>query len=318
VNLDFKDNILDESIIGNSNIINNLRLQLKKLSSFLNRILIVGKPGTYKKRIAKLIHDSSKYANFPFYNFDCSTEDNLEYKLFGQENKDTILQGLIEKCSPGTLFFNNISNLPIYIQKQLVYVLQNQTIRRINGQNDINIKTRFLASSSKDINNELITGKLEKSLYNRIGITKIVVPSLSERVSDIPDICNFLMQNISYKLNINPPTLSDDTIAIMQSYDWPGNIAELKNILESILKTRHSAIIKIDDLPKHMISSVQTCLGFCPKIMQMSLKDARKEFEKGYITMQLKRFENNITKTAEFIGMERSALYRKIKELNID
>lgn len=315
-----KDSAINESLVGSSNAITNIKTQINKSSSFLSRTLILGKKGTCKRKIARIIHDCSRYAKFPFHIFDCSLNnedaDQVENQLFGYETDNVIVPGLIEECSPGTILLYEFSELPIRVQKMLAMTLQTQIIKQ--GQDNIKIDTRFLASSSKDIDQELKTGRLYKNLYERICITQIAVPSLSERVSDIPEICAFLIKSISYSLGIVPPIVSSDALMMMQSYSWPENVEELKSVITSIIRRRMVSVIKAEDLPEYIISSVQTCLGFCPKIMQMSLKDARKEFEKGYISTQLKRFCNSITKTAEFIGMERSALYRKIKELNLD
>lgn len=312
-------------IIGSSNSINNLRNAINKISRTHSRVLIEGPKGSGKSLVATSIHQLSKYALHPFkvlypLHFTTMPENtaNNNLLLYGKEENNIITPGIIEQCSPGTLLLDEISEFPLDIQRKLTNILQKHYLTRIGGNTAIEIKTRFLSTSSKNLEYEVSTGRLSQNFYSRLNVFQIKLPPLNEHITDLPELCTYFINQISNALELPVKRISEDALSIMQAYNWAGNISELKSVLEWLLVTsKEDPIITADYLPEELVNKIQFFSGIEKKVIKLPLKQARQEFERQYLKTQLMRFSNSITKTSEFIKMERSALYRKMKVLGL-
>ena len=308
-------------LIGISDSITKLREQIKKLSSTESRIFIFGPAGSGKELVARKIHKGSKRSKNPFIILNGALLDPEKYELelFGSENENgTINYGAFEKASDGTLLIDEVSEIPLETQSKILRVLTDQKFKRINGSHDISVSVRIICTTSKDLRKEISNGNFREDLYHRLNVVPITLEPLKNRSEDIPDLIKYFKEKISqnnnisdFDIDLNNPNFFD--------YDWPGNVRELRNLVEriSILSPneKSSNINKIinDSLKKISLHNIDKS----EKDLSIPLKEARENFEKNYLSTQLKRFKGNISKTADFIGMERSALHRKLKSLRI-
>jgi len=306
-------------LIGNSKNITNIRDQIKKISITESRVLINGPSGSGKELIARKIHKNSKRNNKPFIIINGALLDSkkYEFELFGEEKENgSISYGALEKANKGTLLIDQISEIPLDIQSKILRVLIDQKFKRLNGNSDINVDVRIICSSSKDLKQEIKIGNFREDLYHRLNVFEINIDSLKERISDIPLLIKYFSNKISENYNIKELEIDENNSYIL-NHDWHGNVRELRNLIERI------AILQPDNKEK-ILSIIKESLKneeFADKIQESSLsvplKEAREKFEKEYLTLQLKKFNGNISKTANFVGMERSALHRKLKGLGI-
>ena len=306
-------------LIGDSKNISTIREQIEKISITESRVLINGPSGSGKELIARKIHKKSKRNNKPFIVLNGALLDSnkYEFELFGEEKiNGSISYGALEKANKGTLLIDQVSEIPLEIQSKILRVLTDQKFKRLNGNNDINVDVRLICSSSKNLEDEIKIGNFREDLYHRLNVFEINVKSLNERISDIPLLIKYFSKKISDSYNIKELEIDDNDVYIL-NHDWHGNVRELRNLIERI------AILQPDN--KHKISSIiKESLKidkYNDKIgensLSVPLKEAREKFEKEYLTIQLKKFNGNISKTANFVGMERSALHRKLKGLGI-
>ena len=300
-------------LIGNSKNISTIRDQIEKISITDSRIFINGPSGSGKELVARKIHKKSKRNNKSFIILNGALLDNNKYELelFGEEKSDgSILYGALEKANKGTLVIDQISDIPLDIQSKILRVLIDQKFKRVNGLNDIKVDVRLICSSNKDLKNEIELGNFREDLFHRISVFQINIEPLNERISDIPLLINYFSEKISENYNIKSLEIDENDSYIL-NHNWKGNVRELRNLIERI------AILQPDN--KEKISNIIN--NFHEKITENSLsvplKEAREKFEKEYLTVQLKKYNGNITKTANFVGMERSALHRKLKGLGI-
>ena len=284
-------------------------------------MLIYGPTGSGKELVARKIHKNSQRNKEPFVvmNGALLQSDNYEEELFGSDNSDgTTTYGFLERTKGGTLLIDEVSEIPLDTQAKILRVLMDQKFRRINGKEDIYVNVRIISSTSKDLKNEVILGNFREDLYHRLNVVPIEIPSLNSRTADIPLLIKYFQKKIS-EINGTPEieiNINDD---LLYSYQWPGNVRELRNLVEriSILsqnenKTNVGRLLN-EILNKNSSQDIQnTNIS-----MSYPLKQARENFEKNYLLTQLKKNKGNISKTAEFIGMERSALHRKLKSLGI-
>ena len=306
-------------LIGNSKNISNIRDQIKKISITDSRVLINGPSGSGKELIARKIHKNSKRNNEPFIIINGALLDSkkYEFELFGEEKENSLISyGALEKANKGTLMIDQISEIPLDIQSKILRVLIDQKFKRINGNSDINVDVRIICSSSKDLKQEIKIGNFREDLYHRLNVFEINIESLNERISDIPLLINYFSKKISQSYNIKELEIDENNSYIL-NHNWQGNVRELRNLIERI------AILQPDNKEK-VLSIIKESLkneDFIEKVQENSLsvplKEAREKFEKEYLTLQLKKFNGNISKTANFVGMERSALHRKLKGLGI-
>ena len=306
-------------LIGESKNISTIRDQIDKISLTESRVLINGPSGAGKELIARKIHKKSKRNNKPFVILNGALLDANKYELelFGEEkNNGSISYGALEKANQGTLLIDQVSEIPLEIQSKILRVLTDQKFKRLNGNNDINVDVRLICSSGKDLKNEVKDGNFREDLYHRLNVFEITVKPLSDRVSDIPLLIKYFSRKISENYNIKELEIDDNDSYIL-NHNWQGNVRELRNLIERIAILQPDTKEKISAIVKESLKIERLNDKIEENNLSIPLKEAREKFEKEYLTIQLKKFNGNISKTANFVGMERSALHRKLKGLGI-
>ena len=306
-------------LIGESKNISNIRDQIEKISLTESRIFINGPSGSGKELIARKIHKKSKRKNKPFIIINGALLDNDKYELelFGEEKNDgSISYGALEKANKGTLLVDQVSEIPLAIQSKILRVLTDQKFKRVNGNNDINVDVRLICSSSKDLKKEIELGNFREDLFHRLNVFEINIKPLNERISDIPLLINYFSEKIAEGYNIKKLDIDENNSYIL-NHDWHGNVRELRNLIERIAILQPNNQEKISSIIKESLKSDNNINRINENSLSVPLKEAREKFEKEYLTIQLKKFNGNISKTATFVGMERSALHRKLKGLGI-
>ena len=318
------------ALIGSSTIFKNIKQKLNKIALTNSRALITGPSGSGKELIARWIHKKSNRGSFPFIVASCATlsPERVEQVLFGwnelnSERKNSQSNiGLFEQANYGTLFFDEICDLPLQTQGKLVQAIQDQSFYKIGSNKKINVDVRIISASNKDLLASIQKGLLREDLFYRLSVVPIEVPPLHTRGEDIIDLLNHFLNVLRKDFGSNILKFSSETLVILENYEWPGNVRQLKNTIEwlNIMYGNQKNLII---LPSHLPPEI---LGYNKKETRnditnqfsLSLKDARKAFEENYLKEQLKRFKGSIAKTSTFIGMDRSALHRKLKELDIN
>ena len=306
-------------LIGESKNISNIRDQIEKISITESRIFINGPSGSGKELIARKIHKKSKRNNNPFIiiNGALLDKDKYELELFGEEKNDgSISYGALEKANKGTLLVDQVTEVPLDIQSKILRVLTDQKFKRVNGNNDINVDVRIICSSSKNLKNEIELGNFREDLFHRLNVFEINIDPLSQRISDIPLLINYFVKKISENYNIKTFEIDQNNSYIL-NHEWHGNVRELRNLIERIAILQPNTQDKISNIIKESLKSGINNNKLNENDLSVPLKEAREKFEKEYLTIQLKKFNGNISKTASFVGMERSALHRKLKGLGI-
>ena len=306
-------------LIGNSKNTLNINEQIKKISLTDSRVFINGPSGSGKELIARKIHKKSARNKKPFIILNGALLDSNKYELelFGEEkNNGSISYGALEKADNGSLLIDQISEIPLDIQSKILRVLTDQKFKRVNGNNDISVDVRIMCSSSKDLINEIEIGNFREDLFHRINVFQINIEPLNQRISDIPLLIKYFSKKISENYNIKELDIDENNSYILH-HDWQGNVRELRNLIERIAILQPETKDKISNIIKESLKNN----NFEDKIeennLSVPLKEAREKFEKEYLTIHLKKFNGNISKTANFVGMERSALHRKLKGLGI-
>ena len=306
-------------LIGESKNISNIRDQIEKISITESRIFINGPSGSGKELIARKIHKKSKRNNNPFIiiNGALLDKDKYELELFGEEKNDgSISYGALEKANKGTLLVDQVTEVPLDIQSKILRVLTDQKFKRVNGNNDINVDVRIICSSSKNLKNEIELGNFREDLFHRLNVLEINIDPLSQRISDIPLLINYFVKKISENYNIKTFEIDQNNSYIL-NHEWHGNVRELRNLIERIAILQPNTQDKISNIIKESLKSGINNNKLNENDLSVPLKEAREKFEKEYLTIQLKKFNGNISNTAWFVGMERSALHRKLKGLGI-
>ena len=306
-------------LIGNSPNIEKIKEQILKLSSTESRIFINGPTGTGKELIARKIHKLSKRQKEPFVILNGALLDVKKYELelFGEEKENgSISYGVLEKSSGGILLIDEVSEIPLETQSKILRVLIDQKFKRINGNHDINVNVRIICSSSKNIKNEIISGNFREDLFHRLNVFQIDVEPLNKRVSDIPLLIDYFSKKISESYNLKKFNIDTNNHYLINYY-WPGNVRELRNLIERIAILAPDNEEKVSAIIKESLKSSELDDLKVQNSLSVPLKVARENFEKDYLTTQLKKFGGNISKTAKFVGMERSALHRKLKGLGV-
>ncbi len=306
-------------LIGNSENIKNIKEQINKFAISESRIFINGPTGSGKELIARKIHKESGRQKGPFIVLNGALLDMKKYELelFGEEkNNGSISYGALEKSSGGILLIDEVSEIPLDTQSKILRVLIDQKFKRINGNHDINVDVRIMCTSSKNIKKEIEDGNFREDLYHRLNVFEINIEPLKNRVSDIPLLVEYFSEKISTNHNLKKMNIDTNNNYLL-NYDWPGNIRELRNLIERIAILSPDTIDKISNIIKESLKSPDISSNSSERSLSIPLKEARENFEKEYLTTQLKKFNGNIAKTADFIGMERSALHRKLKGLGI-
>tara|TARA_Y100000590_G_scaffold51597_1_gene54195 strand:- start:262 stop:1617 length:1356 start_codon:yes stop_codon:yes gene_type:complete len=306
-------------LIGDSKNITTIRDQIDKISLTESRILINGPSGSGKELIARKIHKKSKRNNKPFIILNGALLDlnKYEFELFGEEkNNGSISYGALEKANQGTLLIDQVSEIPLAIQSKILRVLIDQKFKRLNGNSDVNVDVRLICSSSKDLKEEIKIGNFREDLYHRLSVFEINIKSLNERISDIPLLIKYFSKKISNNYNIKELEIDENDSYIL-NHNWQGNVRELRNLIERVAILQPDTNHKISNIIKESLKSDNFNEKITENALSVPLKEARENFEKEYLTIQLKKFNGNISKTANFVGMERSALHRKLKGLGI-
>ena len=319
-NKEFADKLFySYDLVGNSSNILNIKDQIEKISLSESRIFINGPTGSGKELIARKIHKNSKRSNGPFIIINGALLDNKKYEmeLFGEEKNDgSISYGALEKASGGILLVDEISEIPLETQSKILRVLIDQKFKRINGNHDVNVDVRIICSSSKDIKKEIEQGDFREDLYHRLNVFEINIEPLKKRISDISLLVEYFSEKLSVNYNIKKINI-DTNNRYLLNYDWPGNVRELRNLIERIAILSPNNSDKISNIIKESLKTPDNENLKSENSLSVPLKEARENFEKEYLVTQLKKFNSNISKTADFIGMERSALHRKLKSLGI-
>ena len=310
-------------LVGKSNAISKIRKTVEKLAAAESRILITGQTGTGKELVARKIHKHSSRSDKQFIVFNAALlqEKNYEKKLFGEEYKNgSIDYGVLEKANFGTLLLDEVSEIPLEIQANILRTLIDQKFKRINGTKDVYVNVRIISSSSKDLKKLVKEKKFREDLYHRLNVVPIYLPSLESRVEDIPLLVKYFKNKIA-EVNGLPESEIDENSGLFYSYNWPGNIRELRNLIERVTilslheDKKDTNKLLADVMKENPRSSIDN--NILNSTLAYPLKEAREQFETNYLLNQLKKNNGNISKTANFIGMERSALHRKLKSLGI-
>ncbi|KKJ75485.1 ATPase AAA [Kiloniella litopenaei] len=321
---------VQSSLIGNSAPVVQLQQALDKVAPTGSRVLITGPAGAGKEVVARQLHQQSTRSNGAFVALNCATmhPDRLESELFGTESKDedgetSIRIGTFEQAHGGTLLLDEVADMPLETQGKIVRVLQEQSFTRVGGDVEVEVDVRVIASTNKDLQALIAAGEFREDLFYRLNVVPLVVPALVDRRDDIPDLIEYFM-DLSAKTNGIPARpLAQDAMASLQAYEWPGNVRQLRNVIDWLLimaPGEGDEVISAEMMPPDIGSispSVSSGSAGQEDLMSLSLRDARELFEKRYLEAQIMRFGGNISKTSTFIGMERSALHRKLRTLGI-
>ncbi|MEM7688105.1 MAG: sigma-54 dependent transcriptional regulator [Pseudomonadota bacterium] len=309
---------------GNSSVINTVRATLKRVASTGSRVLISGPAGAGKEVAARLLHAWSTRADnaFVIVNSARITADRFEQELFGEEaDGKQVRPGLLEIADGGTLYLDEVADMPLSTQARILRVLTEQSFVRVGGTRQIGVDVRVVSSTSRDLTTEMEEGRFREDLFYRLNVVPVAIPSLADRRDDIPALAEHFFTRYSSDQGIAPPTLSEEAMAALQAYDWPGNVRQLRNVVErTIIMTPRDRLtmVETDMLPSEITGGRMAASGQgLSSMMGVPLREARESFEREYLTIQIRRFSGNISKTATFIGMERSALHRKLKLLGM-
>ncbi|MFN3656330.1 MAG: sigma-54-dependent transcriptional regulator [Pseudolabrys sp.] len=318
---------LPTSLVGRSAVISQLHQSIERVAPTNSRVLIVGPSGAGKELTARTIHQRSARASGPFVviNAAAITPERMETELFGVDTTnggEGRKAGALEEAHGGTLFIDDVADLPRETQNKILRVLVDQTFQRVGGSAKIAVDVRIISSTARNLETLIAEGKFREDLYHRLSVVPVRVPALAERREDIPDLVEYFMDQISQATGLPKRRIGDDAMAVLQSHNWPGNVRQLRNNIERLMILAGGdpeAVLDASMLPPDVGSMVPTMPNGNggEHLMGLPLRDAREVFEREYLVAQISRFGGNISRTAEFVGMERSALHRKLKALGI-
>jgi len=314
----------DQVLSGTSVAINTVRATLKRVAPTGSRVLITGPAGVGKEVAARTIHQWSTRSDGPFVVVSAAmmAPERVEEELFGVEENDVSRPGFLEQAHGGTLFLDEIADMPLTTQGKILRVLTDQSYHRVGGQRPIKVDVRVLSATSRDLQQEIAQGRFREDLFYRLNVVPVRLPPLNERREDIPELANQFLARYAAERRIPVPTFSDDAVAALQAHEWPGNVRQLRNIIERTIilaPCERVERIEVDMLPAEVLETrgSSDLSSQAITIMGSPLREARESFEREYLKVQIRRFSGNISRTASFIGMERSALHRKLKALGI-
>jgi len=314
-------------LIGKSAVMNHLRQSVQKVAPTNSRVMITGPQGSGKELAARYLHACSSRANGPFVAVNAASmaPDRVENEFFGVEETGQTARkvGALEEAHNGTLYIDEVADMPVDTQGKLLRVLVEQKFQRIGGGPKVSVDVRIVSSTSRDLEREMTAGRFRQDLYHRLNVVPLRVPALMERREDIPDLVDYFVQQIAASSGLQPRQVGDDAMAVLQSHEWQGNVRQLRNIVERVMIMsggEAGSVITADMLPDDIGASVPLSANGSggEHLMSLPLRDAREIFEREYLMAQINRFGGNISRTAEFVGMERSALHRKLRALGVN
>jgi two-component system nitrogen regulation response regulator NtrX len=320
----------ETTLTGDSSTIGVLRAGVDRVAPTGSRVLIHGPAGSGKEVVARMIHGRSRRAEGPFVVLNCATlaPGRFEEELFGLEaGADPVVQprraGVLERAHGGTLLLDEVSDMPLETQGKIVRALQDSTFERLGGSARVKVDVRVLSTTNRDLQTEIASGRFREDLYYRLAVVPLKVPALKDRREDVPALAQQFIIRSAENAGVQSRELSADTLAALQAYDWPGNVRQLRNLMDWLLIMAPGGVadpIRADMLPPEIGANAPALLNIDPTadIMGLPLREARDLFETQYLQAQLLRFGGNISRTAQFVGMERSALHRKLKQLGVN
>jgi two-component system, NtrC family, nitrogen regulation response regulator NtrX len=312
----------EEELTGTSNAINTVRATIKKVAGTGSRVLITGPAGVGKEVAARMLHNWSGRARAPFVIVTAARmePERAEEELFGTETEEGLVRpGMLEQAHGGTLFIDEIADMPLTTQGKILRVLTDQSFTRIGGQRQVKVDIRVISATARDLKEEIAAKRFREDLYYRLNVVPLAIPPLSERRDDIPALVDHYLARFAAERGLPSLGMATNAMAALQAGEWPGNVRQLRNVVERTIilaPTQHEGTIELDMLPAEASGSSDE-VGLSSAIMGAPLREARENFEREYLKIQIKRFSGNISRTAAFIGMERSALHRKLKSLGL-
>lgn len=312
-----------EEFTGNSSSINQVRATLKRVANTGSRLLITGPAGAGKEVAARLLHSWSARAEQAFICVNSAriTPERFEQELFGEELDGSLLRpGLLEAADGGTLYFDEVADMPLSTQARILRVLTDQAFVRVGGTRQLRVDVRVVSSSSRDLEKEIAERRFREDLFYRLNVVPVTVPALRDRREDIPPLVDHFFTRYAREQGVEAPVIGIDAMAALQAYEWPGNVRQLRNVVErTVIMTPRDRLqqIEADMLPPEIFNSRGQSDSQATVMMSAPLREARESFEREYLRVQIRRFSGNISRTASFIGMERSALHRKLKLLGM-
>jgi two-component system, NtrC family, nitrogen regulation response regulator NtrX len=315
---------MEDELHGTSNAINTVRAVLKRVAPTGSRVLLSGPAGSGKEVAARLLHKWSNRAGGPFIVASAArmAPERAEEEWFGRENADGLASpGLLERAHGGTLYLDEIADMPLTTQARILRVLTDQSFTRLGGSRTVKVDVRVISSTARNLAEEIAAGRLREDFYYRLNVVPVTIPSLAERREDIATLSEYYVARFAADRRIPTPAIAAEAMAALQAYDWPGNVRQLRNIIERTIilsPGERAARIDLDMLPPEILADQQGGVtAIDGNMMAAPLREARETFEREYLRIQIRRFSGNISRTASFIGMERSALHRKLKILGM-
>jgi two-component system nitrogen regulation response regulator NtrX len=312
----------EEELTGTSNSINGVRATIKKVAGTGSRVMITGGAGVGKEVAARMLHNWSGRSPGPFVIVTAARmePERAEEELFGIETEDGVVRpGLLEQAHGGTLFLDEIADMPLTTQGKILRVLTDQSFTRIGSQRQVKVDIRVISATARDLKEEIEARRFREDLYYRLNVVPLAIPPLAERRDDIPALVDHYLARFAAERGLAPPRMAANAMAALQAGEWPGNVRQLRNVVERTIilaPAQYDGPIELDMLPAEASGSSEDA-GLSNAIMGAPLREARENFEREYLKIQIKRFSGNISRTAAFIGMERSALHRKLKSLGL-
>ncbi len=315
--------VTSDEFTGNSSAINQVRATLKRIANTGSRLLITGPAGSGKEVAARLLHSWSPRASGAFVTVNSAriTPERFEQELFGEETGGKLVRaGLLEMADGGTLYLDEVADMPLSTQARILRVLTDQAIVRVGGHRQIRVDVRVVSSTARNLEKEIAERRFREDLFYRLNVVPVNIPSLCDRREDIPALVDHFFARFAADQGVAPPEVTMEAMAALQSYEWPGNVRQLRNVVErTIILTPRDKLAQIepDMLPSEVINGRMSAETGVSALMGVPLREARENFEREYLRVQIRRFSGNISKTANFVGMERSALHRKLKLLGM-